>query len=184
MLNSKAPRMLTHVAGLWLAAALCASPAPAQTPPGLAGLSGGNKGPVNIEADTLEVRDQENMAIFTGNVTVVQGDVTLKTAKLRVDYEGGAQQAGQQTIKSLLAEGTVHVTSKDQVVTGNRATFDMATQLITVTGDVVLSQGQNVVRGPKLLVDLNTGRARVESSPKAGKGGRVQGVFVPKSAGQ
>ena len=174
-----------RIAPAFLAASLClAGNLSAQTPSGLSALSGGNKGPVNIEADTLEVRDKEHMAIFSGNVKVVQGDVTLRTARLRVDYEGGAEQAGDQTIKSLLAEGAVHVTSKDQVVTGNRATFDMATQLITVTGDVVLSQGQNVVRGPKLLVDLNTGRARVESAVQSGKAGRVQGVFVPKSNGQ
>jgi lipopolysaccharide export system protein LptA len=180
---ARAPALLLATA-LLVTGALHPAAVHAQAKSGLAGIAGGNSGPVNIEAETLEVRDQENMAIFSGNVVVVQGDVTLRTARLRVDYEGGARQAGQQTIKSLLAEGKVHVTSKDQVVTGDTATFDMATQMITVTGDVVLSQGKNVVRGPKLFVDLNTGRARVESSAKAGKPGRVQGVFMPNSSTQ
>jgi lipopolysaccharide export system protein LptA len=42
---------------------------------------------------------------------------------------------------------------------------------------VVLTQGQNVLRGDKLIVDMTTGTSRVESNT-----GRVQGLF--QSSGQ
>ena len=44
-------------------------------------------------------------------------------------------------------------------------------------GGVVLTQGQNVLRGDRLVVDMTTGVSRVESDS-----GRVQGLF--QSSGQ
>ena len=69
------------------------------------------------------------------------------------------------------------VTQKDQIVTGETAVFDTKTNLVTMLGGVVLTQGKNVLRGDRLLVDMTTGVSRVESD-----GGRVQGLF--QSSGQ
>jgi lipopolysaccharide export system protein LptA len=71
----------------------------------------------------------------------------------------------------------VVVTQKDQVVTGDTAVFDTKTNLITMLGSIVLTQGKNVLRGDRLLVDMTTGVSRVES-----ESGRVQGLF--QSSGQ
>lgn len=162
------------------AAGLAVVPAAAQSTlaESLSGFSGNSDKPINIESDSLEVRDKEQIAIFTGNVRVVQGDVTLKTKVLKVWYEGKMGAAGQQQIRKLDAEGKVLVTTKDQTTTGERASFDMKTQIITMTGDVVLSQGKNVLKGDRLVVDLNTGRSHLEAN------GRVSGSFVSKPAGE
>jgi lipopolysaccharide export system protein LptA len=71
----------------------------------------------------------------------------------------------------------VVVTQKDQVVTGETAVFETKTNLITMLGGVVLTQGKNVLRGDRLMVDMTTGVSRVESDS-----GRVQGLF--QSSGQ
>jgi lipopolysaccharide export system protein LptA len=87
---------------------------------------------------------------------------------------------GASSIKRLEAKGDVVVTQKDQVVTGETAVFDTKTNLITMMGGsagVVLTQGKNVLKGDRLLVDMTTGVSRVESET-----GRVQGLFV--SSGQ
>jgi Uncharacterized protein conserved in bacteria len=42
-------------------------------------LQGQNNGqPIHIEAMTLEIRDKDKTATFSGNVQVVQGDTTMK----------------------------------------------------------------------------------------------------------
>jgi lipopolysaccharide export system protein LptA len=79
---------------------------------------------------------------------------------------------GASSIKRLEAKGNVVVTQKDQVVTGETAVFDTKTNLVTMLGGVVLTQGKNVLRGDRLLVDMTTGVSRVESDS-----GRVQGLF-------
>jgi lipopolysaccharide export system protein LptA len=84
---------------------------------------------------------------------------------------------GSSQIRRLEAKGNVIVTQKDQVVTGETAIFDTKTNLVTMLGGVVLTQGKNVLRGDRLLVDMTTGVSRVESDS-----GRVQGLF--QSSGQ
>jgi lipopolysaccharide export system protein LptA len=62
-------------------------------------------------------------------------------------------------------------------VTGETAIFDTKANQVTMNGGVVLTQGQNVLRGDRLVVDMTTGVSRVESDT-----GRVQGLF--QSSGQ
>src|SRR4029079_8226481 len=87
---------------------------------------------------------------------------------------------GQQKIKRLEARGGVVVTQKEQTATGDLGVFDMKTNTVTLTGNVMMTQGQNVLRGERLVVDLTSGVSRVESG-KNGQG-RVQGLFVPGGA--
>jgi len=161
----------------------------------LQGFSQNRDKPVHIESTTLEVRDKEKQATFAGNVRVTQGDVALRCKSLMVFYDqeagvasgGGMQlanppaQGGAQKIKRLEARGSVVVTQKDQTVTGELGLFDMATNTVTVSGNVLMTQGQNVLRGEKLVVNLTTGVSRVESAH--GGQGRVQGLFQPGSGG-
>lgn len=85
---------------------------------------------------------------------------------------------GASSIKRLEAHGNVVVTQKDQVVTGETAVFDIKTNLITMfgggSGQVVMTQCKNVMRGDRLKVDMTTGVSRVESDS-----GRVQ-VLLPQ----
>jgi lipopolysaccharide export system protein LptA len=153
-----------------------------------------NKGqPVHIEAERLEVHDKEKTATFSGKVVVTQGDTSMRCKTLIVFYAGPpAKDAGpkpattlstsdEQKIKKLEARGDVVVNQNDQIATGDAAIFDMDTNMITMTGGVVLTQGQNVLRGSKLVVDMASGYSRVESG--SANNGRVQGLFVP-SGGQ
>jgi lipopolysaccharide export system protein LptA len=82
---------------------------------------------------------------------------------------------GEQRIKRLEARGGVVVKDKDQTATGNLGIFDMKTNTVTLTGRVVMTQGKNVLRGDKLVVNLTTGVSRVESSRNGH--GRVEGLF-------
>jgi lipopolysaccharide export system protein LptA len=86
----------------------------------------------------------------------------------------------QQRIRRLEALGGVIVNSKDQKATGDRADFDIKSNTVTLFGNVVVTQGPNVMKGDKLIVDLNSSRARMEAGSK-GTPGRVQGLFIPNS---
>ena len=70
--------------------------------------------------------------------------------------------------------------SKDQKATGDRADFDIRANTVTLMGNVVVTQGQNVMKGDKLIVDLSSSRARMEAGTKTSPG-RVQGLFVPST---
>jgi len=193
---------------------LLASAAPAfaqtqTTTSGSSGFSSDSSEPVNIESDNLDVRDNQNIAIFTGNVVTVQGDTTLRSDKLTIYYspdkpaqnaapangqqaqkpaaQGDQQASGQgstgknesaagRKIDKLDAVGHVIVTSKDQRATGTHGVFDLVANTMTMTGDVVLTQGENVIRGTHLFSDRNTNVTRVEGGKQ-----RVRGLFIPNN---
>jgi lipopolysaccharide export system protein LptA len=161
-------------------------------PNALQGFSQNRDKPIQIDAATLEVRDKDKIATFSGDVKVVQGDTTMRSKVLVVYYDqeatpaagaksgaGKSAQAavpgpgGSSQIRRLEAKGNVVVNQKDQTVTGANGIFDMKANTVTMIGGVVLTTGDNVLRGEKLSVDLTTGVSRVDP----GQGGRVQGVF-------
>jgi lipopolysaccharide export system protein LptA len=174
---------------------------PSKGPPNaLQGFSQNRDQPVHIEAATLEVRDKDKVATFSGDVRVRQGDTTMRCQSLLVFYEQGALPGskdsnkekngdgkavkaatlgpgGEQKIKRLEARGGVVVTQKEQTASGELGIFNMETNTVTLTGNVVMTQGKNVLRGERLVVDLTSGVSRVESG-KNGRG-RVQGLFQP-----
>ena len=172
-----------------------------QGPPNaLQGFSQNRDQPVHIEAATLEVRDKQKQATFSGDVRVKQGDTGLRCKSLVVFYEQSGEPAdgsktlqaaspgpsGEQRIKRLEARGGVVVTQKDQTATGELGIFDMKTNTVTLTGTpVVMTQGQNVLRGGKLVVDLTSGVSRVEAG-KSGQGVQMlvqPGASTPDSKG-
>lgn len=200
--------LIAALAGLAVAQAQPRSQAPSHAqaqsqeskgpPNALQGFSQNRDEPVHIDAATLVVRDKDKVATFSGNVHVKQGDTDMRCKSLLVFYEqddakpapakGGKpmRQAepgpgGNQKIKKLEARGGVIVTQKEQTATGDLGIFDMPSNTVTLTGNVVMTQGKNVLRGDKLIVDLVNGVSRVESG-KNGHG-RVQGLFLPSSGG-
>ena len=171
-------------------------------PNAMQGFSQNRDQPIQIEAATLEMRDKKKEATFAGNVKVVQGDTTMTSKTLVVFYDASPPPAaapapnskaaaksapiqaatpgpgGSSSIRRLEAKGSVVVTQKDQVVTGDTAVFDTRANLITMLGGVVLTQCKNVLRGDRLLVDMTTGVSRVES-----ESGKVQGLFIQSGPG-
>ena len=169
------------VAGLTVAVPAMAATQTAAMPKVYQGLGMSSDQPVQIESEQLEVHQDENVALFSGHVVARQGQTVLKSDKLTVYYTGAplgdAQaQASQQPqqIRRLEATGNVLVTSADQTASGESAVFDTAANTIVLTGNVVLTQGENVIRGARLNINVATNQAKME-------GGRVQMLIAPKS---
>ncbi len=173
-----------------------AKPAPSGPPNALQGFSKNRNEPVHIQAAKLEVRDKQQVATFSGDVRVKQGDTDMRCRILKVYYDRKKDDGktkvdtikaatpgpgGEQSIRRLEAIGNVVVTQKDQTASGKLGIFDMKSNTVTLTGNVVMTQGQNVLRGDKLVVNLTSGVSRVESG-KNGHG-RVEGLFVPSGDG-
>jgi lipopolysaccharide export system protein LptA len=170
-------RMLSLLAAALFAISLAGAAAAQDFGAPFAGFDTGSDEPIQIEADRLEVRDPEKLAIYSGNVQVRQGETVLEAPELRVFYTGEPTQSGApgSQVSRIEAGPSVSVRSGDQTASGATAVLDMEQNLITMSGGVVLTQGPNIVRGERLLVDLNTKLGRLE-------GGRVQTLITPRGA--
>ena len=163
------------------------APPASSRPSALGNLGASNKEPIKIDADRLDVFDKEQRAVFTGNVVAVQGESTIRCAELTVLYEqqrspGRAAAAtpgqGDGAIRRIDCKGPVTIVSRTQTATGDNAVFDRTANRILLTGNVALSDGPNVTTGERIVYDLNSGVANVETKP----GGRVRALFVPGSS--
>ena len=143
---------------------------------------------MKINAASLDVRDKSKVATFSGNVQLVQGDTTLRCKTLVVYYDGDNAggpavksatpgPAGGSSIRRMEAKGGVLVTQKDQTATGESAIYDMKENTVRLFpangGTVAVTQGPNVVRGPRLVVHLDTGVSHFE--------GGVESLIIPNS---
>jgi lipopolysaccharide export system protein LptA len=152
-----------------------------QGPPNaLQGFSQNRDQPVKIEAARLEVREKENRATFSGDVHVTQGDTEMHCKTLVVFYEeesdGRSQKAADggagsgKQIRRIEAKGGVTVTQQDQNAAGDSGIFDMRANTVTLVGNVVVTRGRDVLRGHRLVVDLDNGVSKMDQ-------GRVEGLF-------
>src|SRR6266545_444990 len=163
----------------------------------LQGFSTNRDQPVTIKAATLEVRDKQKFATFSGNVHVVQGDTEMRCKVLVVFYEDSAAPTtgvtvaqagpvqgglgGNSQIRRMEAKGEVIVTQKDQIATGQRGDFDMRSNTVTLTGKVVVTKGQDVLRGERLVVNLTDGVSKMDAG--GGGGGGVGGGGAGRGGG-
>ncbi|MHC3128397.1 organic solvent tolerance protein OstA [Brevundimonas sp. GN22] len=103
-----------------------------------------------------------------------RAEVTQGTNRIRADAIRGFTTNGQLT--RVEASGNVYFVTPDQSMRGNNAVYNLNDGSVVVTGDVILTQGQNVLSGGRLVYNVRTETARIESA-----GNRVRGVFYPSN---
>ncbi|MGH1351282.1 MAG: LPS export ABC transporter periplasmic protein LptC [Methyloligellaceae bacterium] len=143
--------------------------------------------PLNVTSNRLDIFDLKKTAIFRGNVEVKRGDNSIRSGYLKLDYVGSAPISGRSSkaagpsqgtqIRKIIAKNKVLIaTPNNQNVTSDQAVFNVASNIVVISGNVVLTQGDNVLKGSKLVINLNTGKYDFETG-----GDRVRAVFTPKN---
>ncbi|OYX81852.1 MAG: LPS ABC transporter substrate-binding protein LptA [Brevundimonas sp. 32-68-21] len=128
--------------------------------------------PIGYGADSGELTNT-NLSL-RGRAEITQGQ-----SRLRADTIQGAVANGDLT--RIEASGNVYYVTPNETIRGDRAIYTVSNATVVVTGDVILTQGQNVLTGASLSYNVDTGEARVEGGTAA-NGGRVRGVFYPEGA--
>ena len=154
------------------AAAQDTAPAATQSKGPFGGFKHDSSAPIEIVADVLEVRQAENLAIFSGEVVAGQGTLRLTADLLTVTYATEGTDADTGAIQHMRAEGNVFLSNGAETAQGAWAEYDVANGTIHMGGSVVLTQGDNAISGETLVIDLEAGTGRIE-------GGRVKSVFIP-----
>ena len=123
--------------------------------------------PVEITSDSLSVNQTDGSATFSGNVVIGQGDMRLQAENVRVEYA----QGDTSRIQKLHASGGVTLASATEAAEAREAVYEVPSGTIVLSGDVLLTQGSNVMSGQKLTVDLSSGTGQMD--------GRVRTILQP-----
>lgn len=141
----------------------------AYSAPASAQLSADSTEPVDITGDAAEF--QENLAVWTGNVRVVQAEAILTTTRLEADLNDDGD------IEVIRAIGSVRYSNGKEAITGDRAIYNEADRTITVLDNVIVTQGKQVMAAGKVVYWIDTGK--VQFAPEPGR--RIRGIFYTKS---
>lgn len=135
-------------------------------------LSADSNAPIDITGESAEFQD--NTAVWTGNVRVVQEDSILTAKKL----EAALNDDGDFT--SITATGDVRFSNGKEAITGKRAVFDNNARTITMFDDVIVTQGKQVMSAGSVIYWVDSGK--VKFLPASGQ--RIRGVFYTNSDDQ
>ncbi len=169
------------LSGLLAATALLtvAGSAPAQT-------RHDSNAPIDVSANAIELQDKQRRAVFTGGAVFRQATMTLNADRVTINYTGQVTDGSPQATRIDVA-GNVVLTRPDQTARSRFAVYDVKARVVTMIGNVRLTQGANTLNGGRLSIDLDTGRATIDGSGVGGSGtpgapvtqgnGRVTGRF-------
>jgi len=140
--------------------------------------------PIDITANEAEVVSSKCLAIWRGAAEALQDKTRLRADTISVySHSKGTSANGQPACGGtdrIEADGHVFYVTPERRARGDHAVYSAAADQITITGDVIVVQGENVARADKLVVNVSTREARMESNVVgAGRNGRVRGVFYP-----
>jgi lipopolysaccharide export system protein LptA len=148
---------------------------------------GTEKTPIAIDADSLEVIQDQRKAIFKGNVLAKQADMVIRSQKMTVYYDAVKKEnanTGMGALSRIEVEGSVHLVTSTESADADRGIYDAVREKVFLYGRVVLKRGENILNGAALEYNMATGSSLLTggeggTTPQS-SGGRVRGIFVPK----
>lgn len=148
----------------FITALLIATSAYGQTNINLGGIRADSTAPVEVAADSLSVDQDSGTAVFTGSVVIGQGDLRLSAGTVRVVY---TEKTGN--IAQLIASDGVTFVTTTEAAEAQDADYNLITGILTLTGDVLLTQGTSALSSDEMTINVNSGSAQMS--------GRVRTIF-------
>ena len=116
----------------------------------------GESKPIDITSDTLKVFHKDHYALFTGHVVADRKDWKLHCEELRTEYDE------RGLVERLICNGKVLVVMGQKEARGDKAVFDNKHDLITITGNPSLKDGEDQMKGEIVLFNLADDTVHIE----------------------
>ncbi len=150
-------------------------------PLAVAARSDDSKQPIEVEADSLEVREQENISIYEGNVKLKQGSLEISSDRLVIRFS--------QTREPDLMEMTGAPARFRQLDDDNREMLGRARQinytesrsLLELSDDAYFSHAGDTIEGD--LIRINTGDNTIQAG-SSDSSERVKMLIQPRQGSE
>ena len=119
--------------------------------------------PLEIRSKELNIEQNTGRATFSGNVIATQGNLILTELTLVVEYAVKNSRMTSE-MEKLTANKDVTIVSETQSAVANKMVYDVMSEKIIMTGDVILKEGLSATSGDRLTINLNTGSRRMEGN--------------------
>ncbi len=125
-----------------------------------------------IQANYIDVAGDLVIQVITAkpNAVLVRPTETLSAQSLQADFDSGV-------LATVTANSNVVLKTDAETLYSDKAVYDAAKRLIVMTGNVKIEQGDNILLGNRAEFDLNTNISRLSNDGQQGTKGRVRAVF-------
>jgi lipopolysaccharide export system protein LptA len=137
--------------------AVLAGPSLAQTNVNLGGIAVDTAAAIEVTSESLSIDQDTGTAVFEGDVLIAQGDLRISAARVEVIYG-----ADTNRIARLIATGKVTFVTAQEAAEAETADYDITTGLLTLTGDVLLTQGASAISAQSMVVNVTNGTATMQ----------------------
>jgi lipopolysaccharide transport protein LptA len=118
-----------------------------------------NRGPINIQSDSLTLDYKKNTTLFSGHVHATQADGELTSRTLEVQHGKDFHEAQQ-----LIASGDVRISQGTRWCTADHAVMNQGVHTVVLTGSPVCHDANDQIAGSKITVYMQTGLSVVDEA--------------------
>jgi lipopolysaccharide export system protein LptA len=126
---------------------------------------------IHVSAKTLVWDHKTHKATFQYEVVARQKDLAIHCDDLTIYFN-----EDDTDITRLVSKGNVRIVQMDRRASCQEAVYDRVTNRIILEGDPVIRQGENEVRGERVIFFVAENRSVVEGGEK----GRVRVTLIPE----
>ena len=149
--------MFRKIAMCTVFGALLALPVGAQTNIDLGGMAVDTSAMIEVTSESLSIDQDTGTAVFEGDVIIGQGDLRISANRVEVVYGSDTSQ-----IARLIASGNVTFVTAEDAAEAETADYNVETGMLTLTGDVVLTQGGSAISAQSMIVNVSDGTATMQ----------------------
>tara|TARA_B100002052_G_scaffold130087_1_gene119330 strand:- start:217 stop:738 length:522 start_codon:yes stop_codon:yes gene_type:complete len=133
--------------------------------------------PYEITSENMFIEREQKTIGFSGNVILKQGSAYLTADQIELFFNNSFNEEG---FYKMLASGNILIKNNDSTsITGNLATYNVSDEKIIMTENVVLKNKMSMIKGNKLILDINSGKIEIFDDKLDQE--RVKGVLVDQN---
>ena len=133
--------------------------------------------PYEITSENMFIEREQKTIGFSGNVILKQGSAYLTADQIELFFNNSFNEEG---FYKMLASGNILIKNNDSTsITGNLATYNVSDEKIIMTENVVLKNKMSMIKGNKLILDINSGKIEIFDDKLDQE--RVKGVLVAQN---
>ena len=135
--------------------------------------------------DSMEYNEATQTATARGDAAAVKDGKRLAADVLNATFTKDA--GGKTVLNTIKGQGKTSVTTPDEIILGDRGTYDAKTDIAIMDGNVKITRGDNQLNGDRAEINNKTGISRLLATGKSAEGTatggpkkRVRALIVPK----
>ena len=140
-------------------------------------LSNDGQQPIQVEADSLELRDQENISIYTGNVRLNQGSMEFRSERLTLHFDDQKELVLMEMTGEPATFRQLDDTKQEMNGQAEQLQYRQSESILVLLGKARFSHKGNTIESNQIQINTSNESIKAGSSEPDN---RVRMIIQPK----